>query len=109
MPTQEEKKTLNIFDEKVFSDLTKLVEEKGYTQYRAVEGAIRAFIALPDELQVALMKGNNQNVYKLLIHSLRDIELTKNLQALSPEQRLVLIESAKEVTKRLFPKKKDQK
>lgn len=106
MPTQEEKKTLNIFDEDVFSALVKLTEDKGYIQYRVVEGAIRAFIALPDELQVALMKGNNKDVYNLLVHSLRDIELSKHLEALSPEQRLVLIEITKAGSKRLFPKKK---
>jgi len=106
MPIQEEKKTLNILDVNVFNALTKLVEDKGYTQYRAVEGAIRAFIALPDSLQVELMKSTNQDAYKILVHGLRDIELIKGLQALTPEQRLVLIESSKEVSKRLFPKKK---
>jgi len=106
MPTQEEKKTLNLFDKAVFDAFTKLVEDNGYTQYRAVEGALKAFISLPDELQVALMKSPNCDVYKLLIHTLRDIELSKALQSLTPEQQMVLIESAKEVTKRLFPKKK---
>jgi len=106
MPAQEEKKTLNIFDKKVFDAFTKLVEENGYTQYRAVEGAIKAFISLPEELQVALMKNTNQDTYKLLVQGLRDIELIKGLQALTREQRLILIESSKEVSKRLFPKKK---
>lgn len=109
MPTQEEKKTLNVFDKTVFNAFTKLVEDKGYTQYRAVEGALRVFISLPDELQVPLMSGNNRDVYKLLVHKLQDIELTRKLQALSPEQRLVLIETAKELTPRLFPKKKGSK
>lgn len=106
MPTQEEKKTLNIFDAGVFDAFTQLVEDKGYTQYRAAEGALRAFITLPDALQVALMEGNNRDVYKLLVHSLRDTELSKNLRALTPEQRMVLIEIAKEGSKRLFPKAK---
>ena len=100
--------TVDVNDE-LSEAFSTLCDERGYTKYRALEGAIRAFISLPDALQVALMKGNNQNVYKLLVHSLRDIELTKNLQALTSEQTQVLIESAKLVTKRLFPKKKDQK
>lgn len=83
-----------------------LCDERGYTKYRALEGALRAFISLPDELQVALMKSTNQDTYKLLVHGLRDIELIKGLQALTPEQRLILIESSKEVSKRLFAKKK---
>lgn len=81
-------------------------EKIGYQKYRAIEGAIRAFICLPDEIQVALMKSDNRDVYKMLIQNLRDIELTKGLQALTPEQRLILIESSKEVSKRLFPKTK---
>lgn len=93
-------------DPKVADRFSAQVDEKGYTKYRAIEGAIRAFISLPDELQVALMKSTNQDTYKLLVQGLRDIELIKGLQDLTPEQRLILIESSKEVSKRLFPKKK---
>jgi len=93
-------------EEKLSEAFSTLCYERGYTKYRAIEGALRAFIALPDELQVALMKGSNQDTYKLLVQGLRDIELIKGLQALTPEQRLILIESSKEVSKRLFPKTK---
>lgn len=101
------KNSFNVDVDDVLSEsFSTLCDERGYTKYRAIEGALRAFIALPDELQVALMKSQNSDVYELLVHNLRDIELHKILQALTPEQRMVLIESAKVVTKRLFQKKK---
>lgn len=93
-------------DEKIAEMFSTICDERGYTKYRAIEGALRAFISLPDELQVSLMKSTNQDAYKLLVQGLRDIELIKGLQDLTPEQRLILIESSKEVSKRLFPKKK---
>lgn len=104
------KKPFNVdVNDEISEAFSMLCDERGYTKYRALEGALRAFIALPDEIQVGLMKSKNCDVYKILIHGLRDIELTKNLKALTPEQTQVLIETSKELTKRLFPKKKDQK
>ena len=100
-----EKNITAYIDPKVAEDFSKQCEKIGYQKYRAIEGALKAFISLPEELQVAMMKNTNQDTYKLLVHGLRDIELIKGLQALTPEQRLILIESSKEVSKRLFPKK----
>lgn len=101
-----EKNVSAYIDPKVVEAFSNQTDKKGYIKRKAIEGAIRAFIVLPDELQVALMKSTNQDTYKLLVHGLRDIELIKGLQALTPEQRLILIESSKEVSKRLFAKKK---
>jgi len=101
-----EKNITAYINPKVAEAFSEQCEKIGYQKYRAIEGAIKAFISLPDELQVALMKSSNQDTYKLLVQGLRDIELIKGLQALTPEQRLILIESSKEVSKRLFPKKK---
>jgi len=106
MPLKGQKNFNVNVDEKIADKFSEQIELRGYTKYRAIEGAMKAFTALPDQLQVALMKSTNQDTYKLLVHGLRDIELIKGLQALTPEQRLILIESAKEVSKRLFAKKK---
>lgn len=106
MPQPGEKNISAYIDPKVVEELSNQTDKKGYTKRKAIEGAIKAFISLPDELQVALMKSSNQDTYKLLVQGLRDIELIKGLQSLTPEQRLILIESSKEVSKRLFPKKK---
>lgn len=94
---------------KVAEEFSEQSEERGYVKRKAIEGALKVFLSLPSEVQVAVMESRNSGVYKILIQKLRDIELTRNVEALSPEQRLVLIESAKELTKRLFPKKKAQK
>ena len=104
-----EKNVSAYVDPKVVEAFSNQTDKKGYIKRKALEGAIKAFIVLPDEIQVALMKSTNCDVYQLLVHGLRDIELTKALQALTPEQRMVLIESSKSVTKLLFPKKKAQK
>ena len=106
MPLEGQKNFNVNVDEKIADEFSKQIDERGYTKYRAIEGAMKAFISFPDELQVALMKSTNQDTYELLVHGLRDIELIKGLQALTPEQRLILIESSKEVSKRLFAKKK---
>lgn len=96
-------------DENIASLFSEQIDEKGYTKYRAIEGALKAFISLPDQVQVALMKANNPDFHNIIYQNLRDIELTKILKALTNEQRMVLVEASKEVTKRLFPKKKAQK
>lgn len=100
--------TVDVNDE-LSEAFTTQCDERGYTKYRALEGAMRAFISLPDEVQVSLMKSNNRDAHNIIYQSLRDIELTRILKALTDEQRTVLIETSKEVTKRLFPKKKGSK
>lgn len=101
-----EKNVSAYVDPKVATAFTELADGKGYVKRKAIEGALKVFLSLPSEVQVAVMESRNSSVYKILIQKLRDIELTKNLEALTPEQTQVLIESAKELTKRLFPKKK---
>ena len=93
-------------DDDISEAFSTICDERGYTKYRAIEGALRAFISLPDQVQVALMKASNPDFHKVIYQNLRDIELTKILEALTDEQRTVLIETSKEVTKRLFPKGK---
>jgi len=49
-------KNFNVYvDEKVANAFSEQIDERGYTKYRAVEGALRAFIAIPPEVQVELM------------------------------------------------------
>jgi len=104
MPTQEEKKTLNIFDARIFDAFTNLVEVNGYTQYRAVEGALRAFMVIPPEAQVALMS-NNAKAEDILLNTFRDLGLQVDLQKLSPAQRTQILTIAKEAAKTLSRKK----
>ena len=96
-------------DPKVAEAFSEQSEERGYKKLKAIEGALKVFLCLPPEVQVAVMASRNSSVYKTLIEKLRDIELTKHLQDLSPEQTQVLIETAIELTKQFFPKKKAPK
>ena len=53
-------------DDKLYEEFSKLVDDSGYIKYRAVEGALRVFMALPPEAQGLLMS-NNVDAKDLLI------------------------------------------
>lgn len=75
------------------------IDERGYTKYRAVEGALRAFLVLPAELQVRLISVGNSSsdVYPMLVEGLLDVELAKALDNLGPDKQefLALVRQAK--------------
>ena len=83
-------------DEKTGQEFSAQTEERGYTKYRAVEGALRAFMALPSEVQVQLMSSNETDAYAILIHGLLDAELAKELQQMGPKKKefLALVRQA---------------
>ena len=107
MATQEEKKTLNIFDAIVFEAFTKLVEVNGYTQYRAVEAALRAFIVTPPEAQVALMS-NNADPKEILTTAFGTLDIEQALAKLSPTQRNQILLLAREAARTICRKKKQE-
>ncbi len=74
------------------------VDERAYTKYRAVEGAIRAFMALEPKLQVQLMNNKIEDVYAMLVRGLVETEIRKHLDELGPakEKFLALLKQAKE-------------
>jgi len=80
------------------------VDVRGYTKYRAIEGAIRAFLAIPPEAQVALMS-NNADAKEILLNTFRDLGLQVDLQKLSPAQRTQILTLAKEAAKTISRKK----
>jgi len=80
------------------------VEDRGYTKYRAVEAALRAFIALPEEAQVKLMS-NEMEPEIVLIDTFREKALEYDLSKLSPAQRVKVISLAKEAAKSVSRKK----
>jgi len=52
-------KNFNVYvDEIVADDFSDYIDKSGYTKYRAVEAALRAFMSIPPEAQVALMSNN---------------------------------------------------
>lgn len=61
------KKTFTVdVDEELSEAFSAQVDERGYTKYRALEGAIRAFIVIPAEIQVKLMSNTKENIAELL-------------------------------------------
>jgi len=53
------KKSFNVdVDEKLSDEFSAQVEQRGYTKYRAIEGALRGFMVLSAENQVRLISGN---------------------------------------------------
>jgi len=63
---------------------TKQVEERGYTKYRAIEGAIRVFTALPPDIQGKLIANSIEDIYPMLVHALVDSEIQQHLDSLGP-------------------------
>ena len=95
---------LRISDEKIFDEFSKIVDKRGYTKYRAVEAALRAFIALPEEAQVKLMS-NEMEPEIVLIDTFREKALEYDLSKLSPAQRVKVIALVKEAAKSISRKK----
>lgn len=95
---------LRISNQKVFDDFSKLVDDRGYTKYRAAEAALRAFCALPEEAQVKLMS-NKVDPESILIEVFRERALELDLKKLSPSQRSKIVTLAKEAAKSICKKK----
>jgi len=91
-------------EEKLSEAFSAQVDERGYTKYRALEGAIRAFMAIPPEAQVALMS-NSSNPKDILVNVFGDIGLEEGLKKLTPVQRSQILALAKEAAKTLSRKK----
>jgi len=73
-------KNFNVYvDEQVATAFSEQVDDRGYTKYRAVEGALRAFMGLSPEVQVDLMSNADSKVTQLLEKSyhLSDAEIQK--------------------------------
>jgi septation ring formation regulator EzrA len=78
------------------------VLERGYTKYRAIEAALRAFIALPPEVQVGLMS-NKVDAFSILKDTFKDVN--NELKNLTDEQKSQIIMIAKEISKKTSNKK----
>jgi hypothetical protein len=83
-------------DEGLAVSFNELVDERGYTKYRAVEAAVRAFVALPPDAQ-ALLMANNCKPYEIMVKSLLSAEVDKHLDELGPirSRFLALLKQAK--------------
>lgn len=91
-------------DDELSKSFSKQVEDRGYTKYRALEAAIRAFLAIPSEAQVSLIE-NKISAKDILLNAFRDMGLEADLQKLPPAQRAQILTIAKEAAKKVSRKK----
>jgi len=82
------KKSFNVdVDEELSDGFSAQVDKRGYTKYRAIEGALRAFMSLPPEEQVKWMVGADDIPLK---SSPTGIETTRDmLRKLADDEREV--------------------
>jgi len=91
-------------DEKLCDEFSEHVDNNGYTKYRAIEGALRAFMVMPSDAQVALMS-NSDDPKDILTSTFGAISLEEGLKELNPAQRTQILVLAKEAAKTLSHKK----
>jgi len=90
-------KNFNVnIDESLAEEFSIHIDARGFTKYRAVEGALRAFMALPAEVQTRLIANQNTDIYSILVRGLVDSEIQKHLDKLGPakEKFLALLTQA---------------
>ena len=88
--------------EDILDCFTDHVAERGYVKYRGIEGAMRAFMALPPKIQAELMKESlpQDKVFNLLVTELLNEQTLKFLGQLSPQDRLSVLDEAKIASKK---------
>ncbi|MHC4207359.1 MAG: hypothetical protein ACYSTT_22110 [Planctomycetota bacterium] len=92
------KKTFTVdVDDDLSEAFSAQVDERGYTKYRAIEGAMRAFVALPPEVQVSLMSNKIDDTYGVIVRSLLEKEVLAHLDTLGPTKAkfLAMLKQAK--------------
>ena len=84
-------------DVELADSFTDFVDNRGLKKTRAIAGAVRAFMALPSELQTQLIANNACDVYTMLVRGLVESEIQKHLDDLGPakEKFLALLKQAK--------------
>ncbi len=92
-------------DSKLYDEFSKLAEENGWTKYRVLEGAIRAFLILPFSAQAALML-NNTNAREIITQALLKDDYDKVLGQFSPVQLRQILAIMQESKEKTSPRKK---
>ena len=89
-----DQKNINVkIDSELQDQFTKHVDERGYTKYRALEGAIKVFITLSPVLQVKLMSPDvsSEDAINIVSQQLMENMTQQVLSRLTPEQRSKLL------------------
>ncbi len=94
------KKTLSTeMSGNILDEFNEFVASNGYVKYRAVEAAMRAFMALPAEARVALMndKVSQEHDLAIIADTVVDSQLAILLRPLPMKQKEQVLLSAKEL------------
>ena len=87
--------------EGVADEFLRHCEQRRYLKFGAIEGALKGFMVLPPELQVAIMSADEDaDIYAILMEGLVDAEIARELDQLGPaaDEFLRLLKQAKRTT-----------
>ena len=68
--------------EKLADEFSAQISERGFTKYKAVEGALKAFMVLPPEIQSQLISNPLNKTKEILIRGLVEKEIQQHLDEL---------------------------
>lgn len=70
-------------NEPLSDKFTQQAEDRGYTKYRAIEGALRCWLALPSDIQVKLMELKNSELLTMdeIIDSIGKSQFQADIEA----------------------------
>jgi len=85
-------------NEKLADEFTDFVDKRGLKKTRALEGAVRGFMAYPPDVQTRLMDNSLSDAYTILVDGLVDAEIAKHIDELGPakDKFLALLKQATE-------------
>jgi len=92
------RKPFNVdIDEGIAESFQKFIDSTGLSKYRVLQAAIRAYLALPPDLQLRLTNPDTDDIYAILVRSIIERETQKHLEELGPakEEFLLLLKQAK--------------
>ncbi len=101
---KKEQKNFNVNVDADLSDaFSTQIDQRGFTKYRAIEGALRGFMSLPEHLQVRLIAASKvDDIKTILVEGLLESEIARHLDKLGPPKAkfLALLKQAKEPSSR---------
>ena len=91
----------------VSTAFSKHIEDQGYTKWKAIMGALKAYMVLPPDVQVFVNNPNTtvKQARKKIADCYGDQLRLELLGKLTPQQQMFLMETAKETAAQLSRKK----
>ena len=91
----------------ILDEFNSYVVQHGYVKYRAVEAAMKAFMAFPPDVQSALMQEskNQKGILNLIANGIIDKQILSQITHLLPEQKGHLFQEIKQLRAKVSRKK----